>query len=169
MALIMHWLLLGLGMSLLLAAGLHDVIARTIPNWAPACIAAAGLLLRMQDSDLTRAALLALIVFALSILCWRAGALGGGDAKLLGAIALLLPPELTFRALACTALLGALMAAPYIILRGRLARPRAGCRSLGLLARAWRAERFRLRRGGPLPYGAAIALGVLLAVGSASQ
>lgn len=169
MVLIMHWPLLGLGMSLLLAAGLHDVIARTIPNWAPACIAVAGLLLRIQDGDLTRAGLTAFSVFALSVLCWRAGALGGGDAKLLGAIALLLPPELTFRALACTAVLGALMAVPYIVLRGRLARPQAGRRSLGLLARTWRAERFRLRRGGPLPYGAAIALGVLLAVGSANQ
>ena len=35
-------------------------------------------------------------------------------------------------------------------------------RAVSLPARAWRAEIWRLRRGGPLPYGVAICGGVLL-------
>jgi prepilin peptidase CpaA len=150
--------LTALGLGLVCLAALHDVLARTIPNWISAMVAALGVpCLWLQPAAADRL-LAAALLFAAAVLCWRLGWLGGGDAKLLGAIGLLLPPDRVAGTVLAIGLAGAVLALPYIACRGRLARP-APVRPSGLPARAWRAERFRLRRGGPLPYGVAIAAG----------
>jgi prepilin peptidase CpaA len=143
---------------LLCLAALHDVLARTIPNWIAATMAAAGLPLFWLAQGPADRLLAAVLLFGGAILCWRLGWLGGGDAKLLGATGLVLPPDRVAGALIAIGLAGAVLALPYLACRGRIARPGA-VRPSALLARAWRAERFRLRRGGPLPYGVAIAVG----------
>jgi prepilin peptidase CpaA len=61
-------------------------------------------------------------------------------------------------AIAAIGLTGGVLALPYLMCRRRIAPP-APVRPSLLAARAWRAERFRLRRGGPVPYGVAIAVG----------
>ena len=159
-----HLAVLGIGIIALLAAAAHDLLARTIPNAAPAMVAASGLALRLEDGTVTVASCAALFAFAACALFWRAGWLGGGDAKLLAAVALLLPPSQVLSTLVGVAGSGAVLALPYLAARGRVARPTPGRRFLTLRVRAWRAELFRLRRGGPLPYGVAIAAGVLLSV-----
>ena len=154
---------LAIGITLLLLAAAHDVVARTIPNSLAILVAALGAALRAADGTLAAALPASMAVFAGAALCWRWRWLGGGDVKLLAAAMLLLPPSGITASLSSIAILGALLALPYIAARGRLPRPPAGHRALPLLRRAWRAERFRLARGGPLPYGAAIAAGTLLA------
>jgi prepilin peptidase CpaA len=151
------------GVILLAFAALLDVVARTIPNWVSALLALTGLgALWLSQAAMGRL-LAASLLFGGAVLLWRCGWLGGGDAKLLGAVGLLLPPDRVADAVTTTAFAGALLALPYLACRGRIARP-VPCRRCGLAARAWRAERFRLRRGGPLPYGVAIAAGTAFAL-----
>jgi prepilin peptidase CpaA len=92
-------------------------------------------------------------------MAWRRGWMGGGDVKLLGAAALRVPPYAVPGMLMATALAGGVLALFYLVARRRLARP-GGPRPSSLLLRALRAERWRLRRGGPMPYAVAIACGV---------
>jgi prepilin peptidase CpaA len=144
--------------ALLLFAAWHDAIARTIPNWIPSALALIALFAMARSQAVWGGLLIAALVFAASVLLWRLGWLGGGDAKLLGAIGLLVSPGRIGGTLTVIALAGGVLALPYIACRGRIARP-ASSRPRGLVARALRAERFRLRRGGPLPYAVAIAVG----------
>jgi prepilin peptidase CpaA len=156
------------GLILLGLAALHDVLARTIPNWICAALAAAGLGALWLTPAASYRLLAAALLFAGAVLLWRAGWMGGGDAKLLGAVGLLVPPDRVAGTVLAIGFAGAVLALPYVICHGRIARPEP-VRPHGLPARAWRAERFRLRRGGPLPYGVAIAAGAaigLLGAGS---
>jgi prepilin peptidase CpaA len=145
-------------LPLLLAAAWHDIIARTIPNWVPATLALVGGAALASAPVAWGGLLSATLMFGGALLFWRLGWLGGGDAKLLVAVGLLVPPARIGVALTMIALVGGVLALPYLACRGRLARP-ARARPSGLAVRAWRAERFRLRRGGPLPYAVAIAAG----------
>jgi prepilin peptidase CpaA len=148
-------------MALLAIAALHDVIARTIPNWIPTTVALVGLVPLLRSPAALDGLLAAALVFAGGVLFWRLGLMGGGDAKLLGAVGLLVPPGRMLGAMAAIGLAGGVLALPYLMCRGRIAPPAPARPSL-LPARAWRAERFRLRRGGPVPYGVAIAVGTAL-------
>lgn len=148
----------------LLLAALHDLVARTIPDALSALTAVGGLALRAVDGTLGPAVLVAALVLATATMCCARGWVGGGDVKLLAAAMLLLPPPVVPVALEAVGLVGALLALPYLAARGRLRRPPAGQRALPLRIRAWRAERFRLARGGPVPYGAAIAAGLVITV-----
>jgi len=141
---------------LVMAAALHDVIARTIPNGWCAAIALFGLPARVFDHAFFNCLTAVAAVLALTIICWRAGWLGGGDVKLLGACALAVPPHLVPALVIDTSMAGALLALVYLAARKRMPRPRS-TKPTSLLARAWRAERWRLARGGPLPYAVAIA------------
>lgn len=146
------------GAALLIAAALHDVAARTVPNWIGALLASIGLVIQGMQGTLLFAIPAALAVFVCAAMCWRRGWMGGGDVKLLGAAALIVPPE-TIPALLCTtALAGGLLAFIYLAGRRRVRRPVNG-KPVSLVARAVRAERWRLRRGGPMPYAVAIACG----------
>lgn len=155
------------GIALLIAAALHDVAARTIPNAMPAAIACIGVLLRLHDGTFPQAASIAALVFAVALVLWLRRWMGGGDVKLLGAVALLLPPERLLPALMVIAIAGAVLALPYIVLRGA-ARIAPASRADHLMLRVFRAERHRLRRGGPLPYGVAIAIGTLAGLAGAA-
>ncbi len=146
------------GAALLLMAALHDVAVRTVPNWLAGALAVAGLVVQSLQGALLTSVPTALAVFVFAALCWRRGWMGGGDVKLLGAAALLVPPILVPSLIAAVALSGGVLAFFYLAARRRLARPRAG-RPSGLVLRAIRAERWRLRRGGPMPYAVAIASG----------
>jgi prepilin peptidase CpaA len=145
-------------LALLLFAAWHDVIARTIPNWIPAALALIAIVKLSHEAALWTVVVEAALLFGASLLLWVFGLLGGGDAKLLGAVGLLVPHGRIAAAIGMIALAGGVLALPYLACRGRIARP-AAVRPAGLAARAWRAERFRLRRGGPLPYAVAIAVG----------
>lgn len=151
--------LLVTGVVLLLAAAFHDIAFRTVPNMLAAALAVCGSLLRAESGCLASSAVAAFVVFAAAALCWWRGWMGGGDVKLLAAAAFMVPPMQVPLMLAFVAMAGGVLALPYLLARHRLARP-ASRRSAMLLVRILRVERWRLGRGGPLPYAVAIFLGV---------
>jgi prepilin peptidase CpaA len=144
----------------LLAASLHDIAARTIPNALCLGIALVGVLVRLLAGDLLPGLLAASLVFLLATLAWRFRVMGGGDVKLLAACALLPPPATVPAMIAAVALAGGLLSLAYLALRPLLPAP-AASRPASLPRRALRAEAWRIRRGGPLPYAVAIALGAI--------
>jgi prepilin peptidase CpaA len=145
-------------------ASLNDVATRTIPDLTPVGLAVIGIAVRLADGSAVTALCTSTAVFVLGALCWRFGALGGGDVKLLAACAWLVPPALVPELLLLTALAGGVLACVYLAL-SRLARtpqtaPSAG-RTRSLVRRIWRAEWWRIRRRAALPYGCAIAVATL--------
>ncbi len=153
------------GIAILLAAALHDVAARTVPNWMAMALAAAGLLCRIADGTVLVSLVAGLSVFLAAAFCWRRGWMGGGDVKLLGAVATMVPPGAVFSLLAFIAFAGGALALVYLVGRIVAGRHRPATpvrRPAGLPARVLRAESWRMRRGGPLPYACAIAAGVLI-------
>lgn len=147
--------------AILLAAAIHDIIARTVPNWMAASLALLGVASQLLHWRPLAGLLPALIVFVLAAFCWRRGWLGGGDVKLLSAAALVVPPGEVAAYIAAVAITGAGLALIYLAARYIVAAPEPH-RPNRLLARAMRVERWRIRRSGPLPYALAIAGGFLL-------
>lgn len=136
--------LLGALALLLLSAGIEDVRFRTIANAKNAAIALAAPLWWWASGmalwpDVVVQIGCAALVFALFIGVFAAGAMGGGDVKLIGALALWLPLLPLLRMLILMSLLG-------------------GALTLAMLLHQ------RLRRRGStaaieVPYGVAITLG----------
>ncbi|MEJ0015830.1 MAG: prepilin peptidase [Acetobacteraceae bacterium] len=156
-------ILTSLCLGLLLVASWHDIAARTIPNGLVLLLAVTAAMTAAWGGFLPGSLLSAAGVFGLAAICWRCGWMGGGDVKLLGAAALALPPSSVLTFLAAMAIAGALLAIVYLIARTRLSAA-APLRSHRLLPRIIRAERWRISRGGPLPYACAIGAGFLFAI-----
>lgn len=152
-----------LALLALLAAALHDITARTIPNGIPLFLLALGLLQRALHGDLAWGLIAFLLVFVLCAIAWRYRVLGGGDVKLLAACALLPAPGEVPDLMLAIALAGGVLSLIYLALRGRRLLP-IPARPAALPARALRAEIWRLRRGGPLPYAVAIFAGALVSI-----
>ena len=140
-------LLLGALALLLVSVGLEDVRAREIANWknaaiavlAPVWWASTGLALW---PDMAMQLALAVTVFALFVLAFAAGWMGGGDVKLIGALALWFPLQPLLRVLVVMSLVG-------------------GAITLALAIE----HRLRGKPGAlEIPYGVAIALAALLAL-----
>ena len=152
--------------GILLFAALHDTISRTVPNGVAMLLALVGLGACIMDNNLLIGASAAAMVFVGAAICWRWGWLGGADVKLMGAAVLAVPTGRILAFVVAMSVAGSLFAAIYLA-AGTVARrwhrpadpPVA--RPTYLLARAVRAELWRLRRGGPLPYACAIAAGFL--------
>ena len=147
--------------GVLLAAAAHDMVARTVPNWMAAMIAVLGAASQVLHGRAVTGLVAALIVFLAAAFCWGRGWLGGGDVKLLGAVSLVVPPSDVARFIVAVTLTGAVLALGYLGAR-RVTTAPATPRPARLIARAIRAERWRIRRGGPLPYACAIAAGFLI-------
>jgi prepilin peptidase CpaA len=157
--------------ALLIYAALHDLAARTVPNWLSGAVLALGVALRLLDHDLPAGLAVAAGTFAVLFAAWTAGLVGGGDVKLWAATGLLIPPlprqELNF--FLDVVVLGGVLAAIYLALRLFVRRPRGGPprtapRAVTLAERVVRAESWRISRGAPLPYACAIAVGAMLTV-----
>jgi prepilin peptidase CpaA len=158
------WFLTGAIATILLAAALHDVLARTVPNWMSIALAATGVVASALNGRLITSLLVGAFVFTLSGLCWKRGWLGGGDVKLFGAAAIAVPPMTVAPFVVAVALAGGVLSLVYLALGHLIPAPvqlRPVGRPVGLLSRAMRLERWRLSRGGPLPYAVAIAAGGL--------
>lgn len=146
--------------ALLVAAALHDMAARTIPDWMPVSLAIAGLALRLQASSLLAGVALAMLILLVMAALWLRGFIGGGDVKLTAAGALALPPSEVGAFLLAIALAGGVLALLYLALSVIVRRPAPGVRH-GLAGRLLKAETWRMHRRGPIPYGVAIATGGL--------
>jgi prepilin peptidase CpaA len=153
-------LLLIASIAILLATALHDIVARTVPNWMAATLAILGVASQLLHGHPLAGLVSGFVVFLLAAFCWRRGWLGGGDVKLLAAAALVVPPGDVVNFVAAVALAGAALALAYLG-AGRVTAAPSADRPSHLVARAVRVERWRMRRGGPLPYALAIAAGFL--------
>jgi prepilin peptidase CpaA len=147
--------------AIVLAAALHDMAARTVPNWMAAALAVFGLMVQATSGHLIAGVVAGLIVFIAAAFCWRRGWMGGGDVKLLGAVAIVVPVGHVIQFVVAVTLTGATLAVIYLIARRVVPAP-AARRPAWLIARAARAECWRINRGGPLPYALAIAAGFLI-------
>jgi prepilin peptidase CpaA len=120
------WILLALLALMLLAASAWDLRTRTIPNSLAAAIAllalpfwwATGLAL-WPDAALQVG--VAVLVFGLFAAAFAIGAMGGGDVKLIAALALWLPWQAVLMLLVIMSLAGGALTAAMLI-RKRLAR-----------------------------------------------
>ena len=145
--------------GMILAASLHDIVARTIPNGLALALAAGGIAASVAAGHFFGSFLTASGVFIASAMIWRRGWMGGGDVKLLGASALGIAPGSVLTFIAAVSIAGGALAIFYLLARSLISASREQ-RPVGLLARAARVERWRIRRGGPLPYACAIAAGL---------
>jgi prepilin peptidase CpaA len=150
---------------LLLLVSWTDVVARVIGNMSVVLIALAGVLARFLagPTSLLWSLLVALALLGILLLPWQRGMVGGGDVKLIPAVALGLPLGAMLPFLSATALAGGALALLHLAGR-RLPAPSRPPRDAGLLRRVWAAERRRMRRGDALPYGVAIAGGAMWAL-----
>lgn len=145
---------------LLLRAALADVATRTLPDGIALLVAGLGVLLRAMAGGAAMLASLgtALLLFAALVPLARRGWLGGGDVKLAAALALALPPAATLDFLVATTIAGGVLG--VLFLAGRHLAPRLPPVGRGRpVARLLAVEARRLRQGGPLPYGVALAAG----------
>ena len=130
--------------AMLLLAAAGDLKSRTIPNWLNAAIALAaipfwwmtGLALWPEIAVQVAVAAAVLLLFAIA---FHFGAMGGGDVKMVSALALWLPPMAVLKLLVIMSLAGGVLTLAMLI-RHKLAK------SQGQLE---------------IPYGAAIAFGGL--------
>jgi prepilin peptidase CpaA len=121
------WILIALLAAALVAAALIDWRSRTIPNRLNAAIAllaipfwwASGLSLW---PEVAMQVAMAAGLFLLFALAFRFGAMGGGDVKLVAALALWLPPGAMLRLLVVMSIAGGLLTLAMLI-RHRIARP----------------------------------------------
>jgi prepilin peptidase CpaA len=153
-------LLVAVAVGLLVVASLNDIARRIIPDTVCLALAGIGAVLRLADGHIGGAMLAMTVVFLLAMACCLRGWMGGGDVKLLSVSVLLVPPAHVVACIFCIGIAGGVLALIYILLR-RLV-PRPGPRPASLFARICRIEAFRIRRGGPLPYGVGIAAGAIL-------
>ncbi len=143
---------------LLVLAAVHDAATRTVPNWIAAALASLGIAIRILDGQALPGFAAAGLILCGCVLAWLGGWLGGGDAKLAAAFALVAPPGQVAAFVLATTLAGGVLALLYIALR-RIVPPPTPGRRLGMLPRCLKAEAWRISRGGPLPYAVAIAAG----------
>jgi prepilin peptidase CpaA len=144
---ILSAILLGALALLLVSAGIEDVRKREIANWKNAAVALMAPLWWWSCGsapwpDVAIQLALAAVVFGVFILAFALGQMGGGDVKLIGALALWLPLQPLARMLVVMALAG-------------------GVLTLLLLAeRWWRKEKAAIE----VPYGVAIVIAALVAL-----
>lgn len=114
------WFLIALLAAGLLAAAVGDWRTRTIPNWLNGAIAllaipwwwASGLSLWPDVALQVGIALAVLFVF---FLAFQIGQMGGGDVKMLFAIALWLPPMAVFQLIMIMAIAGGVLTVAMLI------------------------------------------------------
>jgi prepilin peptidase CpaA len=155
---------------LLVSAAWRDIATRSIPDIVSILIAACGLVDRalIGPSSLLLSTAASVTLFLLLLLAHARGMLGGGDVKLMAAMACGLSLPQLYHFIFVTTLSGGGLATLYLLLRRALKglRPRKppSRGTIGL----WRvliAERWRIARLGPLPYGVAITCGGVAVLG----
>ena len=145
---------------LLASAAWGDVINRTISNRSCLVLALVGMLGQILVGPLALATSTAIAagVFLVLLLLHNFKVLGGGDVKLLVAMALGLPPIGVVSLFTATALAGGVLCLLHLLMR-RLPLPRLAKANASVFRRVYAVERWRVIRHAALPYGVAIACG----------
>ena len=150
---------LALEVLLLLYVAVIDIATRLIPNEICLTLALLGILGQFAGpTHIIESLVVATVLFGLLLIVYQRGAIGGGDVKLLTALAIGLPLTGIIQLLTVTALAGGFLAAAHLMMR-LLPHPRPAPAGSALLRRIVAVERWRHVRRAPLPYGAAIACG----------
>jgi prepilin peptidase CpaA len=144
---------------LLLYVATIDVATRLIRNEICLALALLGIAAQLDSPmQLAQSLIAAAILLLLLLLIYQRGSIGGGDVKLLVALAIGLPLTGVFQLLSITALAGGLLALVHLGMR-HLPYPKLAPAGSSLVRRVYAVERWRHLRHAPLPYGVAIACG----------
>ena len=162
-----------IALGALLASALTDLRSRIIPNEFVLLVALSGIGISiwLRPGEAWISFLVAAIAFlALAVAC-HYRLIGGGDVKLISALALLFPPDLVGWLLMNIALAGGVLSCFYIAARSLVSKPSmmrhtAGARASSGLQRWIEAEKTRIADRKSLPYGIAILGGVMISIAS---
>lgn len=154
-------MLLSAWLPLLAVVAWRDVTTRTIPDAASLALAVLGFTsnLALHPYGLAFSVAAAVALFGVLLFLFARGALGGGDVKLMAALALGMSALEIWHFVVATAMAGGVLALLYLLLSRLLPAPSAHPAASNILGRLARVEAWRIRRRGPLPYGVAIAAG----------
>lgn len=149
---------------LLLYVATLDVATRLIPNEICLALALLGIANQLAGpTQIAQSLIAAAILFMLLLIAYTRGWMGGGDIKLLAALAVGLTLTGVIQLLTITALAGGVLALVHLMMR-HLPYPRLAPAGSSLVRRVYAIERWRHLRRAPLPYGVAIACGGIWAV-----
>lgn len=149
---------------LLLYVATIDVATRLIRNDVCLVLALLGIAGQLDSPmQLVETLIAAAILFLLLFMIYQRGWIGGGDVKLLVALAMGLPLIGVIQLWAMTALAGGVLAMVHLMMR-LLPYPRLAPAGSSLARRVYAIERWRHLRRAPLPYGVAIACAGILTV-----
>jgi prepilin peptidase CpaA len=150
---------LALQILLLLYVAVIDIATRLIHNEICLTLALLGIASQFAGpTHIIESLVVAAILFLLLLVVYQRGWMGGGDVKLLVALAVGLPLTGVIQLLTITALAGAVLALAHLMMR-LLPHPRPAPAGSPLLLRVYAVERWRNLRRAPLPFGAAVACG----------
>jgi prepilin peptidase CpaA len=157
-----------IALSVLATASAVDLRRRIIPNEASAAVAVCGIVLGLfvRPGAVWVSLTIAFVLLVLLGLFTRFRLIGGGDAKMIPAVSLLVPPEAVGSLLLAIALAGGILSLVYVVLRralGTKAPAQPGPSRLhgpAFFARFARAEGARIRASRGLPYALAILAGL---------
>ncbi|MDA9410575.1 pilus assembly protein CpaA [Bradyrhizobium sp. CCBAU 45384] len=144
---------------LLLYVATIDVATRLIRNDVCLVLALLGIAGQLDSPlQLAESLIAGAILFLLLFMIYQRGWIGGGDVKLLVALAIGLPLTGIVQLLTVTALAGGVLALVHLMMR-LLPYPRLAPAGSSFARRVYAVERWRHLRHAPLPYGVAIACG----------
>lgn len=144
---------------LLLYVATIDVATRLIRNEICLALALLGIVSQSPSPmQVAQSLIAAAILFLLLLVIYTRGSIGGGDVKLLVALAAGLPLTSVVQLLTVTALAGGVLALAHLVMRS-LPYPRLAPVGSSFARRVYAVERWRHLRHAPLPYGVAIACG----------
>src|SRR5215475_6392778 len=144
---------------LLLYVATIDVATRLIRNEICLALALLGIASQLASPmQVAESLISAAILFVLLLVIYTRGWIGGGDVKLLVALAIGLPLAGVVQLMTITALAGGVLALVHLMMR-HLPYPKLAPAGSSLVRRVYAVERWRHLRHAPLPYGVAIASG----------
>jgi prepilin peptidase CpaA len=159
---VMNWIVPAasfLEILLLLYVAMIDIATRLIRNEICLVLALLGIAVQfVSPMHVTESLVDATILLLLLIVIYQRGWIGGGDVKLLVALAIGLPLMGVIQLLTITALAGVVLALVHLMMR-LLPNPKLAPAGSSLVHRVYIVERWRNLRHAPLPYGVAIACG----------
>jgi prepilin peptidase CpaA len=136
-----------------------DIATRLIRNEICLALALLGIASQLANPmQVAQSLIVAAILLLLLLVIYTRGLIGGGDVKLLVALAIGLPLMGVIQLLTVTALAGGVLALVHLMMR-LLPSPRLAPAGSSFVRRVFAIERWRHLRHAPLPYGVAIACG----------
>jgi Flp pilus assembly protein protease CpaA len=144
---------------LLLYVAMLDIATRLIRNEICLVLALLGIAVQLASRTQVRESLIAAtILLLLLIVIYQRGWIGGGDVKLLVALAIGFPLMSVIQLLTITALAGGILALVHLVMK-LLPYPKQAPAGSSFVRRVYAVERWRNLRNAPLPYAVAIACG----------